>query len=213
MDGSNENNGKNEVISKIVSIEWGMFTSVNEGGERASCQEDRPTFEGMRTAQFAAWPAFVRESYLDDLEEAIREKRNLVEEKYIHMMKLTDPVQYGALQHRVETPSDTKLVLAREICEKVLEQTHTLYGQYPYVSGHGRPLYSKDDRYGTSIETYQFGELLTYSERTLAGLKEHIFALEKSGGSLARTILENTVKFYGYETLDTAEKATKERLG
>jgi hypothetical protein len=80
-----------ESIDKIISIEWEMFTSVNEGQARASCQDDRRTFEGMRAAQFHAWQASAVESYLEDLGAAESAGRNLVEEKYIHMMKTTEP--------------------------------------------------------------------------------------------------------------------------
>lgn len=201
-----------EIINKIVSAEWDMFTAVNEGEERASCQEDRATFEGMRTAQFSQWSSGAACSYLEDLEEARRAGRNLVEEKYIHMMKTTEPSRYAALLPRVNAPGGEALALAQEVSGLLLEQTRLLFEDYPYVSGQGRPLYSAFDYAGTSVETYQFGELLTYSVKTLAGLREHINALAAEGRSLAREILEATVKYYGYASLDAAEAAMKERV-
>jgi len=200
------------IIDKIVSIEWSMFTSVNEGKDRASCQEDRKTFIGMRAAQFSAWPLKALASYLDDLEKARQNGRNLLEEKYIHMMKTTDPSRYGALLSRVTQPTGISRALAREAADKLLEQTRALFEKYPHVSGRGRPLYSTLDKEGASIETYQLCELLTYSEATLAALCEHIAALEKDGVSLARVIFENTVMFYGYDSLETAEAAMKGRI-
>lgn len=200
-----------EIIGKIVSAEWEMFSAVNEGEARASCQEDRTTFEGMRRAQFMEWSPAVVGSYLDDLDAAARKGRNLIEEKYIHMMKTTEPSHYEALLERVEKPSVAVLDLAGEVSGMLLEQTRVLFEDYPYVSGQGRPLYSAFDYGGTSVETYQYGELLTYSEKTLAALKEHIAALKADGVSLARKILESTVRFYGYDSLDTAEAAMKER--
>jgi len=201
-----------EVIEKIVSIEWEMFTSVNEGEARASCQEDRATFEGMRTAQFAEWSPQAAASYLEDLEEARRCGRNLAEEKYIHMMKTTEPSQYNALLERVKLPSDAARALAKDVSDMLLEETRILFEDYPFVSGQGRPLYSTFDYGGTSVETYQYSEFLTYSENTLVLLKAHITGLEKIGESMARKILESTVKFYGYDSLDSAEAATKERI-
>ena len=202
---------KQEIIKRIISIEWEMFISVNEGEERASCQEDRATFDGMRYAQFSAWSHKAIASYIADLEAARIGGRNLIEEKYIHMMKTTEPAQYSALLPRIKEPSDAVRSLAGEVSGAMLEQTRALFEDYPYVSGQGRPLYSAFDYGGISVETYQLGELLTYSERTLAALQEHIAALEKDGVSLARSILENTVSYYGYESLETAEAATKER--
>jgi len=205
-----ENN--RDVTEKIISLEWEMFTSVNGGEARASCQDDRATFEGMRRAQFSAWSPGAAGLYLGDLEAAVRDGRNLAEEKYIHMMRTTEPSQYAALLERVKMPSEAAAALAQEVSDMLIEQTRILFEEYPYVSGQGRPLYSTFDYAGTSVETYQLGELLTYSENTLAALKEHITRLAESGESLARKILENTVSFYGYDSLDTAEAATKERV-
>ena len=201
-----------DIIDKIVPIEWKMFVSVNGGEDPASCQEDPVTFDGMRRAQFTAWSPETAASYLGDLEAASLAGRNLVEEKYIHMMKTTEPMQYEQLLSRVTLPNEAADALAHEVSDLLLEQTRVLYETYPYVSGSGRPLYALFDNAGTSVETYQLSELLTYSEQTLKALKEHILHLEKDGVSLARVIQENTVKFYGYSTLEQAEAVTKERI-
>ena len=199
-------------ISKIISIEWEMFTSVNEGLEPASCQEDHKTFTGMRTAQYNAWSLQAVLSYLDDLEEAKKAGRNLIEEKYIQMMLRTEPSQHKALLARIKLPSETVRESANNISCRLLEQTRALYSDYPFIARRGRPLKSNQDYLFTSIETYQFAELLTYSARTLTALLEHIVTLEQNGVSLARLILENTVKIYGYDSLDDAEIAAK-RIG
>ena len=203
---------KRKIIERITQIEWEMFVSVNEGEERASCQEDRPSFEAMRFAQFETWPFDAVESYLGDLNAALSCGRNLVEEKYIHMMKSTEPSQYAALLPRIRTPSEEAASLAHEVSDLMLEQTRLLFELYPYIAGHGRPLYSTFDYSGTSVETYQLGELLTYSEKTLMALKRYLTEPDSPGSTLARDILENTIKHYGYESLETAEAATKERI-
>ena len=194
------------LIDSIISLEWDMFAAVNEGGERASCQEDPATFYAMRSAQFKAWPLDALESYFGDLEAARSCGRNLVEEKYIHMMRTADPSGYEELLHRVTMPSAEAAGIARDISDALLGQTRGLYEAYPYTTGHGRPLYAVQDFSATSVETYQLGELLTYSVKTLEALKRHISALEGSGRSLAREILENTVRFYGYGSLEAAEE-------
>ena len=204
-----ENN--RELIDKIVSFEWDMFTAVNEGADKASCQEDYDTFRGMREAQFSAWSQDACQSYLSDLEQAVSEGRNLVEAKYIHMMKTTEPSRYDALITRVNLPDSATETLAHEVSDILLEQTRILFEDYPYVSGQGRPLYSAFDYAAVSVETYQLGELLTYSRNTLTNLKKHISALESDGVPLARLILENSVGYYGYKSLDTAEAASRER--
>jgi hypothetical protein len=213
MDRINDTSDKEAVIHKIVALEWDMFQAVNEGGPRASCQEDRVTFEGMRRGQFEAWPQETCESYLDDLLNALLDGRNLVTEKYIHMMKNTSPVQYNTLITKLPQPDEQISVLARQISDKLLDQTVELFKSFPYVSGSGRPLRSASDFNGvTSIETYQLGELLTYSEKTLRLLKENLLALEMDGRPMAREILANSVKHYGYKTLEEAEAATKARI-
>lgn len=197
-------------INKIITLEWKMFSSVNEGGPKASCQEDPVTFEGMRRAQFSAWSDEAVDCYLNDVENASANGRNLVMEKYIHMMKTTMPVQYEKLLANVVYPSPAAVEIAEKITTKMIEQTEVLHRTYPYVSGSGRPLYSSADFQGfTSVETYQKGELYTYSENTLNALWKHLCALEAEGKSLAKIILENSVTFYGYKDIDQAEEAMK----
>lgn len=199
-------------IDEIVRLEWELFQAVNEGGPRAACQDDEDTFRAMRRAQFAAWPEEVRRSYLGDLEDAAFSRRNPVREKYIHMMQTTAPAAYAPLAAGVPPVSASARALADDIAAALLEETAALRRAYPYLSGASRPLYSPEDtRDDTSFETYQRGELLTYSERTLELLRAYIGRRAKSGGSLARDILENTVKYYGYGTLEQAEAAAKAR--
>ncbi|MDR2665495.1 MAG: DUF4125 family protein [Oscillospiraceae bacterium] len=204
---------RKETVDEIVSREWNMFQAVNEGGARADCQDDRVTFDGMRRGQFDAWSQEAAESYLGDLEAAEGAGRNLVAEKYIHMMKTTEPAKHGLLSAKVPQPTAAARALAEELSGKLLVQTRELFGNYPYVTGSGRPLYATQDFGGvTSIETYQLGELLTYSERTLGALLRHVETLEGEGVSFAREVLVNSASFYGYKSLDEAEAATKERI-
>ena len=59
----------------------------------------------------------------------------------------------------------------------MLAQTERLREKYPAVALGGRPLRASEETEGwASIETYQCGELATYSEKTLAALLEHITA-------------------------------------
>lgn len=197
-------------IDRLIEMEWEMFHSVNEGGPKASCQEDPETFYGMRKAQFSSWDDATVDSYYRDVENAAASGRNLVMEKYIHMMKTTQPEEYRALLPRVVMPSEQARILARKITDKMIEQTRSLHEQYPYVSGAGRPLRSSEDYRGfTSVETYQLGELYTYSLNTLQCLWNHFCRLEAEGKSLARIILEHTVAHYGYDSLEKAEEVNR----
>ena len=74
---------------QIVAAELEMFQTTRNKGGRASCQDDCITFYNMRIAQFEAWSDETAESYWEDLEAAKDRDRNLVAEKYLHMMKST----------------------------------------------------------------------------------------------------------------------------
>lgn len=196
-----------EILDRLISMEWKMFSSVNEGGPKADCQQDPVTFDGMRRAQFSAWSDEAVMSYLNDVENAAAIGRNLAMEKYIHMMKNNQPEQYAVLIKRVAFPSDKAVELAEKIAAEMIAQTIPLHRDFPYVSGAGRPLYSTEDYKGfISVETYQKGELYTYSLNTLKALWNHLNELKQNGISLARVILENSVKHYGYQSLEQAEQ-------
>ncbi|MCF0106793.1 MAG: DUF4125 family protein, partial [Holdemanella sp.] len=83
-----------EIINKVIQLEWEMFQRVNNMGGRANCQDDFVTFEIMRKSQFLSWDHTVVKSYLNDLIDAKRNHRNLLTEKYLIMMKSTDPDYY-----------------------------------------------------------------------------------------------------------------------
>mgnify|MGYP005793939127 CR=1 FL=1 len=71
-----------------------------------------------------------------------------------------------------------------------------------------------EDRPGvTSIQTYQLGELLTYSEKTLQLLKKHLFVLQAEGRSLAEEVMSRSVCSYGFSSLGDAERYLAKRTG
>lgn len=190
----------------IVDTEWDMFQTTQNKGGRASCQDDYTTFYNMRMAQFAAWDDETVKSYLIDLRTAKARGRNLVAEKYLHMMKNTHPEEYEAQKHLLPAISETKLALAIEIRDEMVRQTIPLREAYPHVGNTGRPLFSTEDKYGfTSVQTYQLGELLTYSTQTLRLLKKHLFALKAEGKSLAKEVTSRSVCSYGFSSLEEAE--------
>jgi hypothetical protein len=201
---------KEETIKKIIDIEWPMFRDVNGDGPKASCQNDRLTFEGMRRGQYEAWDERTCEAYLRDLEAAAAQGRNLPAEKYIHMMRSTAPGDYEKLRALLPPRDERAERLADMITAKLVGQTEVLHERYPRVSGAGRPLYTTQDGPGvTSVETYQRGELYTYSIETLQALWEHLLALEEKGESLAEKILAGSVAYYGYASLEEAENGQK----
>ena len=195
-------------VNEIISLEWEMFQLVNEGGPRADCQEDYGTFYDMRYGQYSEWSAAAQSSYFEDLRTAKAAGRNLIEEKYIWMMIESAPEAFMELSSRVKMPTERAKELADKICDTLMKQTALLHVSYPFVATSGRPLYSSGSKNGVvSVESYQYSELLTYSEATLEALIEHITKLDRQKISLAELILTNSVKHYGYKTLDDAEAA------
>lgn len=203
----------NTIIDQIIEKEWPMFHTVN-GESRVDCQEDRQTFYAMRRAQFSAWSRQAAESYLRDLEEAERTGRNLIREKYIRMMKSTDPRGYEALKGQLPPVSEQAEQLAAAIWGHFLTQTLRMREKYPAVALGGRPLLACEEGGDgwASIETYQTSELKTCSEDTLEALLAHVEALERQGVDIVRRIQENSVTCLGYRSLDEAERAMADRL-
>lgn len=196
----------NETIKEIIAIEWEMFHSVN-GDDRVSCQNEKHTFELMRNAQFSAWDEETCKSYLEDLKAAVAAGRSPVREKYIHMMKTTDPAGYEAFRKDLPEITDAQISLTNQIWEHLLAQTEKIRKKYPVLALGGRPLHTSEEQGWSSVESYQKSELLTYSEKTLKALLDHIIKLEGQGVDLAYKIQENSVLCLGYKTMEEAELA------
>ena len=197
---------KQTLIDEIIKAEWPMFHNVN-GDYRVGCQESPDTFRRMRGAQYEVWNPEVCESYLEDLQNAAKEGRNLPREKYIHMMATTAPVEYEYFKSDLPEISEEKRTLVQEIWSITGAQTDKLREEYPLIALGGRPLHVKDEFPGsTSVETYQKGELLTYSEKTLHLLLDQIKEMQKEGRDYAHDVQLATVLAAGYKSLRNAEE-------
>lgn len=146
---------KDELITKIMGIEWDMFSSVRNRGGRALCQEDPDSFKIIRTSHFMTWSEATLESYLKDVEEAKAAGRNLMTEKYARMENLIPALH----------PENGQLI--ERIVMKECGWVEELLEKYPDIKL-ARPIYSwQDTPYAVSSETYSRGELDTYSKKTL----------------------------------------------
>ncbi len=63
MKENNEYNSKDELIRRIISEEYRMFSEVQNIGGRASCQDDFDTFYIMRSLRRTRWKAICRISW------------------------------------------------------------------------------------------------------------------------------------------------------
>ena len=202
---------KQELIDAIIDKEWLMFHNVN-GDTRADCQEDPRTFAIMRRAQYEAWSEAAVESFYRDICAAEAEGRNLFREKYIRMMRSTDPAGYEAFKGELPEVSERKAALAAELWQIYLAQTLRMREKYPILALGGRPTYASEEDGWASLETYQTCENLTYSEATLEALLAHARALEAQGVDLVYEIQRNSVLGLGFESMDQAEIAMAKQI-
>ena len=198
---------KETLIKEIVECEWAFFQQVQNEGGRADCQDDPWTFEVMRKSQFLTWPEPLLNSYLEDLKKAEEEGRNLLTEKYAYMMKYTAPLEFSRLEPLLPAVTEEKEQLAASIAEIQLAFRVSYEDACPRLSGRGRPLYSSQDKGGmVSFETYLKGELLTYSISTLEQYLALCREYKEQGKNLIMEVMEHTVRFYGYQSLQDAEE-------
>lgn len=195
-------NQKENTIQQIIQKEWAMFDQVNGMGGRALCQDDWKTFYVMRYSQHNALGDKTLQSYLGDLIEAQHENRNLITEKYGYMMEKTDPLYYmEILKDRLPEIGIKKMDLIQKILEMLEKQYQAFEQQYPRFCAQGRP----KDAMGTVAATvmiYNLGELKTYSEQTLKLYLQDLFQTP----DFVQSIQDQTAKFYGFESLQEAEK-------
>ena len=196
---------KERIISEILPIEWEMFHTVN-GDNRASCQDDFIGFQGLRTAQYIEWSEEALASYLEDIKKCETEGRNIAREKYIRMMKVSAPQDYAVLSKELPPSSAEKEAMVEEIWQIALPQTIRMRKEFPRIATGGRPLSIAEERGYPSVENYQKSELMTYSDKTVRLLLEHIKKLDTEGVEFFRRVQENSVRCRGFASMEEAEK-------
>jgi len=204
---------KEQLVTEIVQMEWEMFDAVNSIGGRALCQEDQESFLIMRASQAEAWPEELLFSYLSDLWQAKSECRNLMTEKYARMMETTAPDEFAAIASFLPTVDEKTLELIERIVEICLAWRVKASARYPHLLARGRTTYSKDDTFSqTSYETYFRSELMTYSPQTVQLFFEMIVDYQKTGNSLEEITLLNSVRKYGYTSLQQANDQARPKI-
>lgn len=195
------------LVDDVIRREWAMFIEVQNVGGPASCQQDMKTFKIMRESQFKSWPENALQSYLDDLEMAARQGRNLLSEKYAFMMESTHPLEFAQLKSRLPLISESMLKDIETITSTHMAWEKEFADNFPLVRRQGRPASSADDAsYQTSIQTYMANELKTCSPKTVRLLREFTEECKAKGKNQVLEIMENTVREYGYSSLKDAEE-------
>lgn len=201
-------NGKNmDYIDEIVKREWRQFDRVTNEGGRAECQDDFETFSIMRQSQYMAYDRDILSGYLLDIINAAKNDRNLITEKYAIMMKSTDYDEYAKISKMLPEISMDREKIQEEIIKIQVTWMEEFAQKYRKLARSARTIRtSTDTKYNTSYETYLRGEISTYSENTFLLYGRFIVRLLNENRNLAFEIMENTVKMYGYATLDEAEE-------
>ena len=197
---------RNLVIEQILRVEWEMLQKVAGIDGRAGCQEEWQTFHIMRYSYYNAWSNEMLKSYMKDLDEAFRDKRNLVMEKYAYMMEFTDPEYYQTkLMPYLPKLEEESRRMIDEIAAYLVACDKEFAAKYPKLSQKGRPIEAKNNGGETSAETYTKGELRTYSKFTLKSFADHIKKCREEGTNFAFRVKDKMVQMYGYTSVDDAE--------
>lgn len=189
---------KEDLIAKLIHMEWDMFTAVHNTAGRALCQDDKKTFLIMRTSQFMAWNVPTLCRYYCDVYDAKIHQHNLMTDKYGYMMETTHPAEYAAIKNELPAISMEKRQMIYQILRQQRHWLEATAGAYPNILRSGRPIRQSQAAKGdTAFETYTQGELMTYSIDTLNALWAHMQSLKAKGRNLNEEILQYTAKLYG----------------
>ncbi len=201
-----EQEQKQELVDRIVELEFETFDKVKNEGARAGCQDDWATFSIMRKSQYLTWTMEMLQQYWTELDTACRNGWNLLTEKYARMMESTAPEQYAALEKELPPVSEQKKALCEAIVSIQVSWMEDFAKQYPKLAGQARSIHTSEDMaWNTSYETYLRGELLTYSETLLQLYGAWVVGLYRNGQNLAEMIMTQTIGFYHYSSLAEAE--------
>ncbi len=199
---------KEALVLEITQLEWEMFQHVNNTGGRASCQDNPDTFFKMRMSQWLAYSEEVLESYKADCLSAMEKGDNLLWQKYARMMETTYPEEYDALKQYLPEISEESRAQIEEIVKIYVEWDAFMAQHYPNIRSRGRVATTGEDSElaGSSMESYLRGELMSYSEKTRNLIYREVKEAYEKGENLQRDMIANETRFYGYSSLEEAEK-------
>jgi len=171
---------RTDLIERIIELELDMFERVRTA-EPALCQEKPETFKSMRAMTHSALSEGTLESYLDDLERAVAEGKNLLTLKYARIERKIPPLK--------EDPMIGAIV---DIEDGWMQQ---LAERYPHVV-----------KGGPGFGTYLASELETFSDRTLGLYFRDVSEADKAGRNLAEERYDWLFARIGYGSIAEAEE-------
>lgn len=181
------------IVDKIANYEWDMLLTVNAGGVRLACQNNKPMFFLMRKSQWEVYPAEIQAAYLTDIHRAVNERRNLMVEKYGYMMAETDPAAFEKIRQALPEITQEKRTLVEEVVADHKVWYNEAKSLLPETIGAGRTE-SPDNPQLASVQNYLRGELYTYSIKTLQKIKAYNAQCRKDGKNLVVEIHKQYVR-------------------
>lgn len=199
-----------DLVSKIVRLEFEAFDKVQNEGGRASCQNNWPTFSVMRKSQYMIWTRQMLTQYLYDFTREYEQGHNLITEKYGRMMESTAPERYEEIRQYFPELSETKKAVIEQIVGIQMNMLEEFGREYPLLAGNARSFHTYEDNpMNTSYETYLRGEISTYSDKMLQLYGGFVVSCAQGGRNIAKEIIAGTGRLYGYEDLDSFEASVK----
>lgn len=196
-----------QLVDEIARIEFEAFDKVRNVGGRASCQNDWYTFSIMRKSQYLTWNRTMLLQYLYDFNREFANGHNLIEEKYGRMMQSTAPAEYEQIKDYFPRLTDEKKAIIEQIVALQVGWMEAFEQQYPKLAGNARSIHTTEDNlFNTSYETYLRGELGTYSDKMLELYGRYVVDCARRDGNLAYEIMQNSVRLYGYDSMESAER-------
>ncbi|WP_249028847.1 DUF4125 family protein [Tannockella kyphosi] len=198
------------MIEEIIQREWEFLQETQNIDGRASCQDNFELFHLYRKSQFMTFTKELLENYLQDMKDYKRIGLNPISLKYAYMMESNDPQGYANIEQYVPKVNQETNGIIEEIVAIELTMMEQFEKLYPAISYASRNTYSSSDSEDeTSFETYLRGELKTYSKKTLVSYAYMVLDASSQDKNLVLLIRENTVKMYGYQSLEQAEEKLK----
>ena len=170
-----------ELLNQIIEIELEMFKKVRTINP-SLCQEQPEAFKVMRGMTHCVLSLETLESYLDDLQTAQKEGRNLLTEKYARIDDRIPPLKINP------------------VISKIIE----IEGNWLKEFSVKHPQIIKTELIG--FERYLSSELETYSDRTLDLYFKDISRAKKEGKNLAEERYNKLAKKLGYDSLHDMEE-------
>lgn len=192
----------NDLIDKVINIEWEYFTNLNNTGGRASCQDNHEEFVITRKSQWENLSKEIVESYYNDLMEYKKIHRNPMFEKYAYMMQYTHFDEYEKIKAFLPPINTENEKIIDEIEKIVMNWEREFVKKYKSLANIVRGVDINDENSIASTNTYLRGEHSTYSIKTNTLYLEYIKNLDVN---LVEKIYETIFKKKGFLNLDDAQ--------